>query len=371
MNAATVLSLAGDLFRSLAEGGDDGRFLDVLGGGIGVEHTMMMRFGPSAPPEWLTCSNLAALGPDEMEALGGDRAYQTALTQVSLARPIRLTDVTTRSEILNSAGYNQVLRRLDGGLALIGKSREGEDIVITALCRSAARGQDFDDDTIGALTLLLPHLAIVSGMARRLAGERAIARIAFEVLDSLGDATLVLDSKGKLLHANRIGEEMLSAGNGIRRTIRGITAVSPSDDRKLQAAIRAAFALAIRGDDPEHVLKAATPPMQIAIGDAQPLVVTVVPARAVLLSDRAQRAVIVHIVDPARVKCLSVQALREQFDLTPREAALARHLTTGATLTQSAADLKISVGTARQYLKAVFDKTGVRRQIDLVRRIGI
>jgi DNA-binding CsgD family transcriptional regulator len=36
---------------------------------------------------------------------------------------------------------------------------------------------------------------------------------------------------------------------------------------------------------------------------------------------------------------------------------------------QAASSLAITEGSARQYLKKVFEKTGVRRQLDLIRAI--
>lgn len=62
--------------------------------------------------------------------------------------------------------------------------------------------------------------------------------------------------------------------------------------------------------------------------------------------------------------------LRLLFDLTPTEARLARHLAEGVALQDAAAHLGVTYGTARVHLRAVFQKTGVRRQSDLVGLLG-
>ena len=58
--------------------------------------------------------------------------------------------------------------------------------------------------------------------------------------------------------------------------------------------------------------------------------------------------------------------LRLLFDLTAREAELACRLAHAERLTEAAAQLGVSVKTARHYLEAIFRKTGVRRQAELI-----
>jgi DNA-binding CsgD family transcriptional regulator len=59
-------------------------------------------------------------------------------------------------------------------------------------------------------------------------------------------------------------------------------------------------------------------------------------------------------------------AIRGLFDLTPREAAVAAALARGQDVAAAARHLGIAPGTTRNHLKAVFLKTGTRRQGELV-----
>ncbi len=61
-----------------------------------------------------------------------------------------------------------------------------------------------------------------------------------------------------------------------------------------------------------------------------------------------------------------VPLLMRAFDLSPREAALAAELANGHELAAAANRLHIAVGTARNYLKAIFAKTRTHRQAELV-----
>ena len=59
-------------------------------------------------------------------------------------------------------------------------------------------------------------------------------------------------------------------------------------------------------------------------------------------------------------------ALQRIFRLSPAEARLALSLASGATLAEAAEAYGVCVATARAQLKAIFQKTGVRRQVELV-----
>lgn len=58
------------------------------------------------------------------------------------------------------------------------------------------------------------------------------------------------------------------------------------------------------------------------------------------------------------------------FRLTPAEVRLATRLCEGASLREAAKDLNVSVNTVRNQLTAVFEKTGVNRQSELVRALS-
>ena len=66
---------------------------------------------------------------------------------------------------------------------------------------------------------------------------------------------------------------------------------------------------------------------------------------------------------PQRVRC---EELVELFDLTPREAEIAALIGEGLTPELVADNLRITIYTVRQHLKAVFSKMGTARQSELV-----
>jgi DNA-binding CsgD family transcriptional regulator len=65
-----------------------------------------------------------------------------------------------------------------------------------------------------------------------------------------------------------------------------------------------------------------------------------------------------------------IDFVRQMFSLSPAQARLAISLVSGQSVQQAAGALGIAESTARQYLKLIFQKTGWRRQVDIVRVVG-
>lgn len=55
------------------------------------------------------------------------------------------------------------------------------------------------------------------------------------------------------------------------------------------------------------------------------------------------------------------------YGLTAQETRLVEALANGATPEEAAAEFDVSIATIRKHIQSIFIKTGVRRQIDLVR----
>jgi DNA-binding CsgD family transcriptional regulator len=76
--------------------------------------------------------------------------------------------------------------------------------------------------------------------------------------------------------------------------------------------------------------------------------------------------VALFISDPELQVRGSGEALGRLFDLTRAEARLALMLANGASLEEASGTLGISKHTGRAHLRAIFGKTGVSRQSQLV-----
>jgi DNA-binding CsgD family transcriptional regulator len=77
-------------------------------------------------------------------------------------------------------------------------------------------------------------------------------------------------------------------------------------------------------------------------------------------------SVAIFISDPSRPREAQKHVLMELFGFTQSEARLALQLASGATLDEAAELSGISRNTVKSHLSAVFSKTGVTRQANLI-----
>lgn len=98
----------------------------------------------------------------------------------------------------------------------------------------------------------------------------------------------------------------------------------------------------------------------------RPLAIKAVPIRPAPLQYARDAKLLLIFVDLAKKPHLAAGLLRTLFNLTPAEARLTRALWQNGGVEGAANALGVSVGTARQTLKHIFDKTGAARQSELM-----
>ncbi|KAA0573520.1 helix-turn-helix transcriptional regulator [Azospirillum sp. B21] len=183
------------------------------------------------------------------------------------------------------------------------------------------------------------------------------------LVDRFDLAVLLVDAETRLLFANRAAEELLQAGQ-VLRLRNGIVEVACRSENR---AFRDAIATCLRrvGDGIEQGDTAL--PIILGRGPA-PLSGCVAALPADLCGIGQGKAVAsLFLVDPQGWHRPSMTQLQACFGLTPAEAALALEILVGDGLQACAGRLGISQTTARTHLGHVFEKTGTRRQAELVR----
>jgi DNA-binding CsgD family transcriptional regulator len=78
---------------------------------------------------------------------------------------------------------------------------------------------------------------------------------------------------------------------------------------------------------------------------------------------------VLFLTDPGRTPGISAEAVRDLLGLTQGEAAVTARIAEGRSLVEVADGLGISPNTVRAHLRAIFIKTGVRRQSQLVQLV--
>lgn len=174
-------------------------------------------------------------------------------------------------------------------------------------------------------------------------------------LDTLDDGLVVLTERGLVVHANEAARAMVAAG-ALAIWSGQLCAAAPADTRTLRNAVatcareNCASLIRLDGADTGQRLTVTLSRIRGATsctGRSGPLVVAI-------LRDESP----VSLPDPM------LQAL---FGLTLAEAKLAREVMKGDGLQACARRLGVAANTARTHLNRVFDKTGTKRQAELVR----
>ena len=240
--------------------------------------------------------------------------------------------------------------------------RGGGMDVVAAVGRSVG-AKPFSDDAIALVNRVTPHLQRAVKIHMRTADLRQQAAVGEMGLHAMDTGVVALDSSARLVFANPFVEEMLRAETCLKCRFGQLHASTLEDDTRLRAAIQRAASTRL-----PQVLRLRNTNGQAAEG----CLVTIVPlAQASWISTVLQRPdLLVLVSSPKNRRACMAGDFMELFGLTAAEARLAEGISEGLDLEAYAMRASISKATARAHLKAVFAKTGVRRQTELVRLLG-
>ena len=174
-----------------------------------------------------------------------------------------------------------------------------------------------------------------------------------------GPGLLVLNRKGQLTHANGGARSLLHQGAVIQQVGGSVRAAKPA----LAGALQAAITRAMEDGDQSGLENVILLPRNGRL----PIV-----AMAASLAGTATMDVgaLVILHDPERVATPAAGMLRRLFGLTEAEADISLGLLQGLTLSEQARLRGSSLNTVKTLLYRVFDKTGTRRQAELVRLLS-
>jgi len=181
-------------------------------------------------------------------------------------------------------------------------------------------------------------------------------------LQQLCCGAIVTDAAGRVLAMNSAAERIVATADGLTLQDGVLTPARAFEQAKLTNALddlmrspRADFHAFVVGR-PSGRLPYAVLITSLSIASDE--------------SDAAVRSVaLVFLTDFDRRTEISPHLLRELFGFTCAEARLAAAIANGRSLREIAAETGQALPTLRAHLSAMFDKTGVKRQVDLVRLV--
>ena len=310
-------------------------------------------------PRWVATFDALYFAPDNPWIRLTGRLHRPGVVRTNerLARLLNDGDALYRSSYYNEWMRPQGFKYTIGNTLLA-----DQDIVANITLLRAPDMPTFGDAEVRDFGVLSQRLTRSLQMAVRL--ERAESSpLPALVVDALPHAVALVDAHGRVVHANAAMEALVREHNGLALRHGSLQADQPAD----QAQLRAMIAAATR-PGPADIDAPASLVLRGRGGGT--LTLHAVPvAGAIRRYLPAMPIALVTATAGSSEPHVSTESLRCLHGCTRSEARLVSHLVTGRDLRSAARAMGITYGTARVYLKLVFEKLGVHSQAQLVARV--
>ncbi len=311
---------------------------------------------------------LYAAGFAEAFRASYDARYAGCNLWLASERPFTQKRVMTGDEVIpyweltRSLFYEEWLRPQDCYHAIFGVVRRAAPELIVLAAHRPLHARPFGAADKRAVGAILPHLERAIAVEARFMRQNSQSAVILELLGHLPEATFLVDRAARLRASNPAGDALLARRDGLVLAQRSLACATPRENRALRRLIAATTAtIGKRLDSGRLVVSrpSGRPPLLLAVlAMTHPLlgpIGTPEPVAAIVTKD------------PERLAQLSEDELNALYSMTCAEARLALLIRHGLTLQDAARRLHITKNTARTHMKAVYAKTGVHRQADLVR----
>lgn len=226
----------------------------------------------------------------------------------------------------------------------------------------------FEDETVAAITRLMPHLRRSLQIYRQLSLVQQHNARLYRMLDVLVAGVLMLDANGRVRYANPSAERLLRNHDALQLNLKGtLKAAHTIQQTPLQDLIQGAIAVSQR--DRAAIPSGGVIGLKNAAGET-PLMLTITPLSELsgyedLGSDGIAAAI--FLTNPNANHVLARQLLKQSYALSERESELCEAFVNHATLEGVAEACGLSLATVRTYIKSIYEKTGQHSQAALMR----
>lgn len=275
---------------------------------------------------------------------------------------VTLAELLPEHELLSSDYYIHYLEPA-GVYHIIGAdTREPEGLIASLRISRGRDERPFDESDRGLLAALMPHLKRAIQLHARLSHVESERDLYANAVDKLAMGTVIMDENARVLSNNTVAAMLLSQKDGIKLVNQQLQLGNREQSLEFEQLVNKVLA--------QH--NSSTPSVAEALRVTRPsgrpdlgLIIRPVPTSQ-WADGQSGPTVAIFISDPEQQPDTSQQIIARLFGFTPAEAALAMLLAKGLTLAQASDTQAVSQHTARAQLKAIFAKTGVTRQAELV-----
>jgi len=224
----------------------------------------------------------------------------------------------------------------------------------------------FDSESKRRLSLLAPHFRRSIAIAQIIDLHKFEAAAFADSLDGLAYAMFLVDASARLVHANTAAHIMLDKGALVRESAGKLIAV----DAHANYALHEIFMNAENGDGAVSTRGIAVP---LSARDGERYVAHVLP----LTSGTRRMAGVAYCAVGAVFICKTtfelphpLETIAATLKLTPAEMRVLMMIVQLGSVPEVAPVLGISEPTVKTHLQHIFDKTGTKRQADLVKLVA-
>jgi DNA-binding CsgD family transcriptional regulator len=271
--------------------------------------------------------------------------------------------VMSHAEFLQSRFYREWVQPqgwIDNIFVYLDRSAEGHSAF--ALFRNEREGIA-DEPSRERMRLLVPHLRRAVLIGNLVEFKTAQAATFADALDGLSASVLFVDANARITHTNAAGRAMIAEGDVLRASLGRLVASDPDVNR----ALRDIF-LAAGTDDAAVGVKGVAVPL--VAGNGERYVAHVLPlssgARGSAGASYAAAAAL-FVQKAALATNSPPEVIARTYRLTPMELRVLLAIVEVGGVPQVAETLGIGEGTVKTHLKRLYEKTGARRQADLVK----
>lgn len=212
------------------------------------------------------------------------------------------------------------------------------------------------------LEQLAPHLVRFYKVNKMLEASATLQNSMWEVMNKFKYGVVLLNYQGQPVFINTVAQTVLELNDGLSLRQGKLTVHCRTAQAQFNAVVGQMMLSGGRADSEK-------PPDQIIIrrpsgNPSYQLMVSPIGATVNALY-KSTPVMAVFIIDPEAPLNLTVEQLRDLYDLTPTEARLAILIAKGKSLEDCALQLKHQISTSRNLLKRVFQKTCTGKQHEL------
>jgi|TARA_R100000501_G_scaffold17919_2_gene35022 DNA-binding CsgD family transcriptional regulator len=341
------------LFDSLTDEEPWSTFLDALSAASGATWaTLILTPGAAERPGII-------LTPGADPSIGQDYAARLfagdPFTGLPEGKVMHFRDFVSDDTLRHNAAYRAFLTETSSDEVIGVDIGEASGLELRLRLTRDVDQPPFDRDDHARLESLVPHLRIALRLFDRLAADKMEQQIYAGAIAQMAVGMIILDREGKVIRLNARASTLLSEGDGIHLSGDRVTFDVSAHARHLRDTVKAgdlAAPVTIRIERPS-----GRGDLLLVIGGAN--------APDYVMASGGP-AFVLFLNDPVHPPEISADAVRETLGLTQAEAATATAIASGASLANAAKALGVSLNTVRAHLRAIFAKTGVKRQSQLV-----